>query len=110
MSLADTTLRALRPLIAEGPLITLATAITFFEVAREEGLTVTDYTRRTGQPLTTTSRQLLDLGDIPRAGMRHPLGLVSRRQDLEDLRVMRYYLTDKGRALLYRMGRAASAT
>jgi DNA-binding transcriptional ArsR family regulator len=70
---------------------------TFFEVCRQEGLSVDEYAKRVEIPQTTMSRHLLDLGDHNRK-MEPGLGLVTSRPG-DDGRRHEYILTERGRLL-----------
>jgi DNA-binding MarR family transcriptional regulator len=75
-------------------------AITFLQVAQEEGLTVTALASRLATPTSTISRHLLDLGRTNRHN-RPGFGLV-RRATLahHDQRENRVYLTERGAAVV----------
>ncbi len=82
--------------------VSIATLITFVEVARVEGRTPTELGRHLGVPDSTMSRQLSDLGDRDRD--RNPgFGLIIGRRSLQDRRMWRYELTPKGRRLLQKV-------
>ncbi len=85
-------LRELRPTTSAGA------AEAFLLVCLYEGASLTDLCRISGQPQSTMSRNLLDLG--PRARNEQPgLGLVRWRHPIEELRRKEYFLTARGRAL-----------
>jgi DNA-binding MarR family transcriptional regulator len=74
----------------------------FLAVALEEGFG--EYAQRAGVALSVMSRHLLDIGDRNRH-MEDGYGLVTFRPNPMNLRTHEYTLTDKGRALLYRITR-----
>ena len=82
--------------------VSIATLITFCEVAREEGRTPTELGRHLRMPDSTISRQLTDLGDRDR-NHNPGFGLVVGRRDLQDRRMWRYELTPKGRRFLQKV-------
>lgn len=108
-NVAHTVFRLLQELDKVGPKLSVANAIAILAVAEEEGLAVQEYAERLGWPLTTVSRQLLDVSDTPRAGKDTTLGLLHRRQDPNNLRTFRYTLSPLGKALLFRLGRVLGA-
>jgi DNA-binding MarR family transcriptional regulator len=72
--------------------------VTFLDVAREEGRTQVEIAKAVMLPESTSSRQLIDLGPFNRH--KEPgFGLVKGDIDPMDLRVKRYVLTPKGKAL-----------
>jgi DNA-binding MarR family transcriptional regulator len=89
-------LAALEPFRAANPTMTLQQLISFLLVAKEEGLTVSEYARRAGLAQGVMTRNLFDLGEYNRR--KDPgLGLVEQRPDLQDRRAHLTYLTHKGR-------------
>lgn len=76
----------------------------FLLVARKEGLGVVDYAQQAGVSMSVMSRHLLDIGERSRH-MEKGFGLVTYRSNPMELRKHEYYLTDKGRALAYRLAR-----
>src|SRR5262249_7788823 len=77
----------------------------FLLVAREPGLSVTEYAKRLKAPKSTVSRDLLDLGDRNRKG-EPGVGLVTSRPNRFDPRQLEYRLTPRGRALVKQIGLA----
>mgnify|MGYP001235187786 CR=1 FL=1 len=71
----------------------------FLVVAQNEGQPLTEYARLLGTNLSTASRQFLDLGERNRR-MEKGYMLLDRHVDPANLRVIRYFLTAKGRLLL----------
>lgn len=63
---------------------------------------VTDIGKSMGQPSSTTSRQLLDLG-LKDRNLRDGFGLVEPVADPIDMRIKRYRLTEKGRGVVDKM-------
>lgn len=89
-------LAALEPFRAANPTMTLQQLISFLLVAKEEGLTVSEYARRAGLAQGVMTRNLFDLGEYNRR--KAPgLELVEQRPDLLDRRAHLTYLTHKGR-------------
>ncbi|MEK0083932.1 hypothetical protein [Benzoatithermus flavus] len=78
--------------------VSIQLLVTFLEVARGEGRTQVEIAKAIGLPESTSSRQLLDLGPFDRK--KQPgFGLVDGRIDPMDMRVKRYMLTPRGKAL-----------
>jgi DNA-binding MarR family transcriptional regulator len=74
----------------------------FVLVVLHEGKSLKDLCQMSGQPQSTLSRHLLDLGEHNR--LREPgLGLVEWRIDPYELRKKQYLLTPKGRDLAGRL-------
>lgn len=74
----------------------------FLIVANEEGLTVTEYAKRAGMPITTMSRLLIDMSGSNRYHEQGP-NLVVGVDNPNNRRERTYALTMKGRALLARV-------
>jgi DNA-binding MarR family transcriptional regulator len=74
----------------------------FILVVLHEGKSLKDLCQISGQPQSTLSRHLLDLGEHTRRRERG-LGLVEWRIDPYELRRKQYLLTPKGRELLGRL-------
>ena len=74
----------------------------FFLVVLHEGKSLKDLCQISGQPQSTLSRHLLDLGERNRT-MGPGLGLVEWRIDPYELRKKQYLLTPRGRELLGRL-------
>lgn len=85
--------------------LSLMTLRTFLEVAHSEGSSVSELSESMGVPLSTTSRQLLDLG-LRNRKKEEGHGLVESRITMGDLRRKEYYLTDRGRKLLEQLADA----
>lgn len=75
-------------------------------VAQKEGLTVTELAKKAELPVTTMSRNLLDMGDRNRY-FEEGAGLVESKDNLFNRREKLYSLTPKGRALLASITKAA---
>ena len=72
-------------------------AITFMEIARNEGKMVQDYSQALGVSQSVMSRHLQDLGDLSRS-YEEGFGLIQTSVDPLNRRAYRVTLTDKGRA------------
>lgn len=71
---------------------------TFLAVAESEGRSVKEYADRSGIPMSTMSRHLLDLGERNRK-KEEGLNLLEARRDQQDYRRWNYRLSPKGRKL-----------
>lgn len=71
--------------------IGITSVVILFEVALDEGITMTDISNRTGYSCPTVSRNLARLEDS---------GLVRREQDSVDNRLRPIFLTKKAKSLL----------
>ena len=88
-----TTLRGISPTMS------VQVAHTFLLVAQRQGESLTDLSKGSGFPLSTVSRNLLDLG--ARNRKREPgLGLVMTTVDDFELRKKKVSLTPKGQMLI----------
>jgi DNA-binding MarR family transcriptional regulator len=88
------------------PQIPLQTMATFFAIALNEGLGVTDLEKQLSMPLSSASRNAAVLSDRPRRGQRGTepgLGLIQYQADPKDFRRDRLHLTKRGRALTNRI-------
>jgi DNA-binding MarR family transcriptional regulator len=85
--------------LAYSSTIPLAMAEAFLLVALNEGKSLRELCAISGQPQSTMSRHLLDLGDRNRR-MEPGLGLVEWRLHPRELRRKQYLLSPKGRKLL----------
>lgn len=72
---------------------------TFLAVALYPGLSLREYCKLLGQPQSTVSRQLLDLGDRTR-NKEEGFKLIQYTKTHEDIRKNSYTLTKKGEALI----------
>jgi len=77
-------------------------ALTFIVVAQHPGITPTEMMRFTRSNSAVTSRDLLGLGKRARSG-KPGLGLIRAVEDMEDLRIKKYYLTAEGLAAINRI-------
>ena len=77
---------------------------TFLLVAANEGLSVTEYAVLANTSKSVMSRHILDIGERDRH-MQEGFGLVTYRPNPLELRRHEVFLTDKGRAMLYRIAR-----
>lgn len=82
--------------------ITLDMVGILLHVAANPLQSVTDIGKSMGQPSSTTSRQLLDLG-LKDRNLRDGFGLVEPVADPIDMRIKRYRLTEKGRGIVDKM-------
>ncbi len=83
----------------------IAMAQTFLTVCMSEGLSLTQIAENSGQPVSTASRHMLDLG--PRDRHREPgFMLVDQRDDPADSRRKLYTLSARGKALKSRILKA----
>jgi DNA-binding MarR family transcriptional regulator len=81
-------------------------AYTFLLVAMSEGLSVSEYAERAGVAQTVMTRHLMDIGLQTRR--REPgLDLVKTKTNPLDMRQHQAFLTQKGKALLHKIIRAA---
>lgn len=78
----------------------------FLVIAEKEGLNVTEYAKRADIPVTTMSRNLIDMGERDRNYEEGP-GLVVGEDNPMNRREKNYRLTPKGRALLNSITKAA---
>ena len=76
-------------------------------VAQKEGQTVTELAKKADMPVTTMSRNLLDMGDRNRY-FEEGAGLVEGQDNPLNRRERLYSLTPKGRALLASITKGAS--
>jgi len=76
-------------------------------VARKEGQTVTELAKQADMPVTTMSRNLLDMGDRNRY-FEEGAGLVVGEDNPLNRRERLYSLTHKGRALLASITKGAA--
>lgn len=76
-------------------------------VAQKEGQTVTELAKRADQPITTMSRNLLDMGERNRY-FEEGAGLVVGQDNVLNRREKLYGLTPKGRALLASITKGAA--
>lgn len=97
-----TALEAFREIRHDMP---LQYVVSFLLVCEEEGLGPNEYAKRIGVSPSVMSRHLLDIGDRNR-NMEKGFELIYKRQDPMELRRFRCFLTDKGRVLARRIGRA----
>jgi DNA-binding MarR family transcriptional regulator len=79
----------------------------FLQVAREEGLGVSEYAERAGVSVSVMSRHLLDIGKRNRS-MEEGFGLVTYRENPLELRKHEYTLTPTGRFLMKKLVSAIS--
>jgi|SRR6185437_12808955 len=79
----------------------------FLQVARQEGLGVTEYAERAGVSVSVMSRHLLDIGERNRR-MDEGFGLVKYRASPLELRKHEYTLTPMGRSLMKKLVSAIS--
>jgi DNA-binding MarR family transcriptional regulator len=92
--------RAMRQVRASiDPLVPTQVVQAFLAVASNEGKSLTELAEVLGTNLSTTSRQMLDLGERNRK-MEQGYQLVDRQIDPLNLRTNRYTLTTKGRLLI----------
>lgn len=82
--------------------ITLDMVRVLLFVASNPLQSVRDIAASMGQPLSTTSRQLLDLGPKDRH-LREGFGMVEAVADPIDMRIKRYRVTEKGREIVNKM-------
>lgn len=75
-------------------------------VAQKEGLSVSELAKKADLPITTMSRNLLDMGDRNRY-FEEGAGLVEGKDNIFNRREKLYSLTPKGRALLASITKAA---
>lgn len=71
----------------------------FLLVSEKEGLSVSEYAKRADMPITTMSRNLIDMSDRD-SNYDEGLGLVEGNENPTNRREKIYNLTAKGRALL----------
>lgn len=100
----DSLLTAINPFFAMSDTIPARSVQAFLLVAQNEGENVQEYARRAQAPASTMSRNLLDIGERNRKG-QPGFGLVIGRKGLENRRTMEYQLTEKGRALIRKIGK-----
>ena len=74
----------------------------FLLVAMEEGLSVSDYAKRSGVSLSVMSRHLLDIGERNRH-MEEGFGLITSRPNPLELRKHELFLTTKGQAIKHKI-------
>ena len=77
----------------------LQLAHTFIICAQNEGSSIGDIAVLAGFPISTTSRHILDLGELDRKKEKPGLMLVETRIDPKELRRKTVHLTPKGRTL-----------
>lgn len=77
----------------------------FLAVAMDPGNGTVHYSKTLGMLQPVASRVLLEIGQKTRTG-QPGLGLVAAEYDLHDLRLKRYYLTQKGHVLLRQVEKA----
>jgi DNA-binding MarR family transcriptional regulator len=94
--------KALRTIRAIEPGIPASQIATLLEVARQPGLTGSEYARRMGEPQPVTSRNLRNLGARARNG-GPGLGLVRGTPSGDDAGSFPYSLTEKGEALILKI-------
>jgi len=102
--MADTTRalrRALDELEKQAPGLTIGHALTLLAILEDPGQSVGVYAKNLDVPLSTVSRQLLDLS-IGRSG-RPGLGFLRRLQDPMNLREINYVVSPKGAAMAQRL-------
>lgn len=82
------------------PTMPVSTVCLLLRVASEEGLTVGEYSRKSGLAQTVASRILLDLSDRPFRSGDEGLGFLARRYSPHSLREINYSLSQKGKYFL----------
>lgn len=70
------------------------------EVAKQEGLSISEYATRTGLALSSTSRNVMALGEWHWVKPRPGLKLLDKGTDRADLTKKTVHLTPKGRKLV----------
>ncbi|OKO74661.1 hypothetical protein AC629_34710 [Bradyrhizobium sp. NAS80.1] len=96
---------ALEPFVKENPTIPVSYIISFLAVAEKEGMPVSTYANEVGIVKAVMTRHLLDLGERDRRG-NEGMKLVERKQDRQDLRIIRTFISEKGAALMSKVRHA----
>lgn len=99
-------LNALDPFFRIRATMPMRSAQAFLLVAEKEGLSVTEYAKLADMPITTMSRNLIDMGERD-SSYEEGAGLIERRENPTNRRENTYTLTAKGRALLASITRGA---
>ena len=99
MARIRTLVRVMDHFQAHNPQVPLAIAEAFLLVALNEGASLRELCEISGQPQSTMSRHLLDLGDKNRKG-EPGMKLVEWEMDPWELRRKMYRLTTRGRKLM----------
>lgn len=97
-------LSALNPFFAVNGTIAARSVQAFLLVAQNEGLPLQEYARLAQMTRVNMSRNLLDIADWNRRG-QPGYGLVVGREHIPNRRWKEYHLTDKGRALVRKIGK-----
>lgn len=106
LTLINQLLRSLDPFFKLRTTMPARCVQAYLLVAQKEGLTVTELAKKADLPVTTMSRNLLDMGDRNRY-FEEGAGLVEGKDNLFNRREKLYSLTPKGRALLASITKAA---
>lgn len=93
-----TMLGIIEPFLELNPRMPLRILQALLQVAAHPGLTVSEHARKSGLPLSSMSRALLDLGQSHRS-LEGGYGLVRAYKE-DDQREQRYDLTVKGRVMI----------
>lgn len=97
-------LGALSPFFDVNETIAARSVQTFLLVAQNEGQLLQEYARQAQMTRANMSRNLLDIGNQNRRG-QPGYGLVAKREHIPNRRWREYHLTDKGRALVRKIGK-----
>lgn len=99
LALIRQTLNALDPFFRIRGTMTARSVQAFLLVAEKEGLSVSEYAKRADMPVTTMSRNLIDMSECD-SRYDEGAGLIEGRDNPTNRREKIYHLTPKGRALL----------